>query len=142
MDRAKFCAAAVPILFSLLTAPFLHTHVKAEETRATQLSECQFAVVHVHFAGELGASASENDCPSDLDHALNEPKPFVLVALITLQSPTLFIEMGNYSVALPGFLLPLIAPLERVSLTASPAIHDPPGPRRVSLRAPPPEYFA
>jgi hypothetical protein len=141
MRHAKFFVATLPLFFTLLTAPFLHTHVRALDNRAIQSSESRIAIIHAHFPEEKGASASENGCPSDLDHSLNEPKPFVLVALLAPQSPTVFLEMGTWAAILPGFMFPLIAPLERVNLTAAPAIHDPPGLRRISFRAPPSGYL-
>jgi hypothetical protein len=141
MRRAKFLVATLPILFTLLAAPFLHTHLRPEEGRAAQSGNCRVAVVHVHFPEEQGAPVSEHGCPSDLDHSSNEPKLFVLVALLALQSPTVFLEMESCAAILPEFLLPLMAPLERINLSAPLTIHAPPGLRRISFRAPPSGYL-
>jgi hypothetical protein len=141
MRRAKFFVAMLPILFSLLTAPFLHTHLRPEEGRAAQSGNCRVAVVHVHFPEEQGAPAPGNCWPSDLNHSLNESRPFVLVALLPLQSPTVFLEMETWAAIPSGFLFPLIIPLERVNLPAPPKIHDPPGLHWISFRAPPSGYL-
>lgn len=129
--------ATGPVLCTLLFAPFLHIHVKAEDSHTRHSSEGRVAVVHVHFPEEQGASASENGRSSDLDHSGNAPQPFVLVALLTLRPLALSLEIDGGVAILPVFHCPLIVPLERVNLTALPAIHDPPGPLQTSPRAPP-----
>lgn len=141
MRRAKFIMAAWPILFNVLTAPYLHTHVRVEDNRALQSSESRVAIVHAHFQEEQGASAGKDGRPADLDHSPNEAKPFILLALLTPRSLTVFLEMRTCAAAPPVFLRPLIVPLERVNSVAATSIHDPPGLRRLRLRAPPAVYL-
>jgi len=141
MRRAKFILATWPILLTLLSAPLLHTHVRAENNRALQSAKSRVAVVHAHFPEEQGASAAKNGRPADLDHSSNEAKPFNLLALVTLRSPTVFLEMVTCAAAPPVFLRPLIVPFERANIVAVPSIHDPPGLRRLTLRGPPAEFL-
>lgn len=141
MRRAKFIMAAWLILFNVLAAPLLHTHVRAETNRALQSAESCVAVVHAHFPEEQGASAAKNGRPADFDHSSNEAKPFNLLALVTLRSPTAFLEMVTCAATPAVFLRPIIVPFEHINIVAVQSIHDPPGFRRITLRAPPAEFL-
>jgi len=137
MRRAKFIMAAWLILFNVITAPFLHTHVRVKDDGTLPSSQSRVALVHAHFHEAHEGSSGKDDQLADFDHSSNESNPFVLLALLPLRSPAAFLEMRTWAPAPPAFIDPLIVPLEHVNSVGAISIHDPPGLRRLSLRAPP-----
>ena len=141
MRRVKIIMVGWPILFTLLIAPFLHTHLRLGNNRTLQTGESRVAVVHAHFPEAQGALDSAVGRHADLDHSTEGAKSYILLALLTPQSPTVLIDMRVCGAAAPVAYCPLIASLERVNASALESIHDPPGLRRLAFRAPPASYL-